>query len=191
MQLTSTGMPSSTFTTCNRVSRWISSDNWLLWSGDRCCTSTNAIPGGGSAGMAEKSASKAASPPAEAPIPTMGNAHSGCGSRATAGDGISAGSACAGGFVSWGFVVPVIGLPWHRNGAVCLDGTPAFRAGLFNCGRSNKQMTESTLLPDLIAHATRLAPQAIALIRGATTLSYAELDLRTHQLASGLVGLWR
>lgn len=38
----------------------------------RCCTRTKAIPGSISAGMPEKKASKAASPPAETPIPTMG-----------------------------------------------------------------------------------------------------------------------
>src|SRR5665811_626385 len=44
----------------------------LLWSGARCCTSTKAIPGSVSAGTPEKKASKAASPPAEAPMPTTG-----------------------------------------------------------------------------------------------------------------------
>src|SRR5688572_2899890 len=43
----------------------------LLWSGDKCCTSTNAMPGS-SEGSAEKKASMAASPPADAPMPTIG-----------------------------------------------------------------------------------------------------------------------
>ena len=45
----------------------------LLWSGARCCTNTKAIPGSVSMGMPEKKASKAANPPADAPIPTIGN----------------------------------------------------------------------------------------------------------------------
>ena len=44
----------------------------LLWSGARCCTSTKAMFGSVSAGMPEKNASNAASPPADAPMPTMG-----------------------------------------------------------------------------------------------------------------------
>src|SRR5262245_11056966 len=44
----------------------------LLWSGDRCCTTTMAIPLSVFGGMAEKNASNAARPPAEAPMPTMG-----------------------------------------------------------------------------------------------------------------------
>lgn len=45
----------------------------LLWSGARCCTRTKAMLGSVSAGMPEKKASKAASPPTEVPMPTMGN----------------------------------------------------------------------------------------------------------------------
>src|ERR1022692_3015056 len=45
----------------------------LLWSGARCCTRTKAIPGSASTGMPEKKASNAASPPADAPMPTIGN----------------------------------------------------------------------------------------------------------------------
>src|ERR1035438_7027212 len=44
----------------------------LWWSGARCCTSTKAMPGSASAGRPEKNASNAASPPADAPMPTMG-----------------------------------------------------------------------------------------------------------------------
>ena len=44
----------------------------LLWSGKRCCTNTNAMPGSVSAGIPEKNASKAETPLAEAPIPTIG-----------------------------------------------------------------------------------------------------------------------
>jgi hypothetical protein len=44
----------------------------LLWSGARCCTKTKAIPGSTSGGIPEKNASKAARPPAEAPMPTTG-----------------------------------------------------------------------------------------------------------------------
>ncbi|HWR24954.1 MAG TPA: hypothetical protein VN278_01860 [Methanosarcina sp.] len=43
-----------------------------MWFGSRCCTRTKAIPGSVSGGIAEKKASNAASPPADAPIPTMG-----------------------------------------------------------------------------------------------------------------------
>src|SRR5262245_25078243 len=44
----------------------------LLWSGDRCWTRTMAMPLSVFGGIAEKKASKAAKPPADAPIPTMG-----------------------------------------------------------------------------------------------------------------------
>ena len=57
----------------------------LLWSGARCCTRTKAIPGSTSAGMPEKKASKAASPPAEAPMPTMGKPFSGSNSKGRTG----------------------------------------------------------------------------------------------------------
>ena len=65
-------VPSVTSNTCMRVQRAISSVRMLLWSGARCCTSTKAIPGSRSAGMAAKNASNAARPPADAPIPTTG-----------------------------------------------------------------------------------------------------------------------
>ena len=45
----------------------------LLWFGARCCTRTKAMPGSASVGIPSKKASKAARPPAEAPMPTMGN----------------------------------------------------------------------------------------------------------------------
>ena len=67
-------IPSSTSNTCMRVQRAISSLRMLLWSGARCCTSTKAMPGSRSAGMAEKNASNAARPPADAPMPTTGKA---------------------------------------------------------------------------------------------------------------------
>jgi hypothetical protein len=54
------------------VKRRISSTSMLLWSGAKCCTSTKAMPGAVSLAMPEKNASKAANPPAEAPMPTMG-----------------------------------------------------------------------------------------------------------------------
>src|SRR5580704_17056030 len=44
----------------------------LLWSRAKCCTKTKAMPGS-SSGMAEKNASNADSPPADAPMPTIGN----------------------------------------------------------------------------------------------------------------------
>src|SRR6266850_8394232 len=44
----------------------------LLWSGARCWTRTNAMPGSPQAGIADKKASNAASPPADAPMPTIG-----------------------------------------------------------------------------------------------------------------------
>ncbi len=53
----------------------------LLWSGARCWTRTKAMPGSVSAGMPEKKASKAASPPAEAPMPTMGKPEPASGDR--------------------------------------------------------------------------------------------------------------
>src|SRR5580698_10545281 len=66
----------------------------LLWSGDRCCTRTKAIPGSGSAGMPEKKASNAASPPADAPMPTTGHPGASCpdGGSAALGSRISSGS---------------------------------------------------------------------------------------------------
>jgi acyl-CoA ligase (AMP-forming) (exosortase A-associated) len=50
-------------------------------------------------------------------------------------------------------------------------------------------MTESTLLPELIAVSAQRTPQAIALTSGASSLSYAELHTAVQQFASGLLGL--
>ena len=50
-------------------------------------------------------------------------------------------------------------------------------------------MTESTLLPELIAITAQRTPQAIALTSGATNLSYADLSTGVSQFASGLLGL--
>ena len=50
-------------------------------------------------------------------------------------------------------------------------------------------MTESTLLPELIALTAERTPQAIALTSGASHLSYADLSTRVSQFASGLLGL--
>ncbi|WP_114971802.1 acyl-CoA ligase (AMP-forming), exosortase A system-associated [Rhodoferax ferrireducens] len=50
-------------------------------------------------------------------------------------------------------------------------------------------MTESTLLPELIALTSRRAPEAIALTSGASNLSYADLSASVNQFASGLLGL--
>ena len=50
-------------------------------------------------------------------------------------------------------------------------------------------MTDSTLLPELIALAAERAPMAIALTQGAANLSYAALDERVHQFSSGLMSL--
>src|ERR1035438_4559430 len=66
----------------------------LLWSGARCCTSTNAMPGSVSAGMPEKKASNAASPPADAPMPTTGHPGASCpdGGATAPGSGVPSGS---------------------------------------------------------------------------------------------------
>ena len=50
-------------------------------------------------------------------------------------------------------------------------------------------MTESTLLPELIALTAHRTPQAIALTHGASSLSYADLSASVSQFASGLMGL--
>ena len=50
-------------------------------------------------------------------------------------------------------------------------------------------MTESTLLPELIALAAQRTPQAIALTSGTAHLSYADLSTSVSQFASGLMGL--
>lgn len=50
-------------------------------------------------------------------------------------------------------------------------------------------MTESTLLPELIALAARRTPQAMALTSGASHLSYGDLGAGVSQFASGLMGL--
>src|SRR3989304_4641050 len=50
-------------------------------------------------------------------------------------------------------------------------------------------MTESALLPELIALTAQRTPQAIALTSGAAHLSYADLCTSVSQFASGLLGL--
>ncbi len=50
-------------------------------------------------------------------------------------------------------------------------------------------MTESTLLPELIALTAQRSPQAIALTCGASHLSYADLNASVSQFAAGLMGL--
>jgi acyl-CoA ligase (AMP-forming) (exosortase A-associated) len=50
-------------------------------------------------------------------------------------------------------------------------------------------MTESTLLPELIALTVQRTPQAIALTSGTSHLSYAELSNSVSQFAAGLLGL--
>ena len=57
--------------TSSRVQRARISERWLLNWGARCGTSTNAMPG--SRGSAFRRSSNALSPPAEAPMATMGN----------------------------------------------------------------------------------------------------------------------
>ena len=50
-------------------------------------------------------------------------------------------------------------------------------------------MTESTLLPELIALTAQRSPKAIALTSGASHLSYGDLDAGVSQFAAGLLGL--
>ena len=50
-------------------------------------------------------------------------------------------------------------------------------------------MTESTLLPELIALTAQRSPQAIALTSGASHLSYGDLNASVSQFAAGLMGL--
>ena len=50
-------------------------------------------------------------------------------------------------------------------------------------------MSESTLLPELIALSARRTPHALALTSGAASLSYADLQAGVQQFVSGLVGL--
>src|SRR5665811_1627344 len=65
-------MPSSAHATSMWVYLLTRSSSRLLWSGSRCCTSTNAMPSGSPVGMAARNSSMAARPPAEAPMPTTG-----------------------------------------------------------------------------------------------------------------------
>ena len=66
----STDIPSSTWQTGIFVRFCNNSGMMLMWVGSRCTMTTKAIPE--SAGIAAKNNSKASSPPAEAPIPTIG-----------------------------------------------------------------------------------------------------------------------
>ena len=50
-------------------------------------------------------------------------------------------------------------------------------------------MTESTLLPELIAVAAQRTPQAMALTSGAASMNYGDLGAKVNQFASGLMGL--
>ena len=50
-------------------------------------------------------------------------------------------------------------------------------------------MTESTLLPELIALTAQRSPKAIALTSGASHLSYGDLNAGVSQFAAGLLGL--
>jgi len=50
-------------------------------------------------------------------------------------------------------------------------------------------MTESVLLPELIAVAAQRAPQAMALTHGESSLSYADLHAQVNQFAAGLIAL--
>ena len=50
-------------------------------------------------------------------------------------------------------------------------------------------MTESTLLPELIAVTAHRAPQAIALINGVSNVNYGDLCAGVNQFAAGLLGL--
>ena len=50
-------------------------------------------------------------------------------------------------------------------------------------------MTESTLLPELIALTAQHSPQAIALTSGTSHFSYADLSTSVSQFAAGLLGL--
>ena len=50
-------------------------------------------------------------------------------------------------------------------------------------------MTESTLLPELIALTAQRSPQAIALTSGTSHLSYGDLNASVSQFAAGLMGL--
>ena len=50
-------------------------------------------------------------------------------------------------------------------------------------------MTESTLVPELIALTAQRSPQAIALTSGASHLSYGDLNASVSQFAAGLMGL--
>ena len=50
-------------------------------------------------------------------------------------------------------------------------------------------MTESTLLPELIAVTAQRMPQAIALSSGTSSVNYGDLGANVNQFASGLMGL--
>ena len=50
-------------------------------------------------------------------------------------------------------------------------------------------MTESTLLPELIAVAAQRKPEATALASGASNVNYGDLGANVNQFASGLMGL--
>ena len=67
-------LASSTGIAVTRASNWVSA---LGCSGSRCCTSTKAMPV--SVGRCARSSVKASSPPADAPMPTMGKPAGGAG----------------------------------------------------------------------------------------------------------------
>src|SRR6476661_2592764 len=71
-----TGMPSVTSLTGILVTLEMSSVRWLSCVGSRCCTSTKAILV--SVGRCVSNCVNASRPPAEAPMPTIGNAAGGC-----------------------------------------------------------------------------------------------------------------
>ena len=50
-------------------------------------------------------------------------------------------------------------------------------------------MTESILLPELIALTAQRTPQAVALTSGASNVNYGDLGENVNQFASGLMGL--
>src|ERR1017187_7206995 len=94
----------------------------LLWSGARCCTSTKAMPGSASAGMPEKNASKAANPPADAPMPTTGKEGFDvfC-AGATGGRGLTGSIDCELALV---FIILAVTITPHQAGAFFMYATP-------------------------------------------------------------------
>ncbi len=100
-------MRSLTWMTFMPVARWSSSGMMPLRVGSRCWTMTKAMPL--PVGTCDRKCSKASSPPAEAPMPTMGNDMRACGDGVLR-DTALTGFFCRGFDADFLFMVPYLAL---------------------------------------------------------------------------------